>query len=506
MTSPSRLLMIDLSGSELSADERAFLSDVPLGGVCLFSRNVTDRVQLAEYTDELRAVAGDDFIVAVDQEGGSVVRALDLPYPPSAMALGAADDVSLTQQVAAATGRGLRSVGINLDFAPVADINNNPHNPVIGERAFGSDPEHVARHVAAFVEGLQREGVAATAKHFPGHGDVTQDSHLTLPTLDVTAERLERVELVPFRAAIDANVAALMSFHGLLPAFDADKPATLSRTIMHDLVRDRLGFRGVMVSDALNMRAIRDRYTMVDAAVLAVQAGVDMPVHIGSLAETRVTVEGLDRAVRDGRLDPARVTEARGRLEPLTQTYPITSTTPDTAWQHGDDIVLARAATQGAVTVGDLPNFPDHGRLTLVTIGETSTGGAGDVGPKTIATTVVTTLADALRERGYSVTIHHEQDADLLETAAASDATLLVSVARIRLDLTRTAFAHDLARTAPRFVHLALWNPYQVLDLPRPALVTFGFRPVSIRAAVDTLCGERSASGQLPFELANASL
>ncbi|MDZ7703562.1 MAG: beta-N-acetylhexosaminidase [Trueperaceae bacterium] len=515
MTDPRRLLMIDLSGPTLTPDERALLSGTPLGGVCLFSRNIRDRFQLGEYVLELRSLAGDDFIVAVDQEGGSVVRALDLPYPPSAMALGAADDTDLTRDVAAATGRGLRSVGINVDFAPVADVNHNPHNPVIGERAFGSDPAHVARHVAAFVEGVQREGVAATAKHFPGHGDVSQDSHLTLPTLNVTAERLERVELVPFRAAIDAGVAALMSFHGLLPALDPDRPATLSRAIMHDLVRDRLGFGGVMFSDALNMRAIRDQYTMAEAATLALQAGVDMPVHVGTLAETTATLAGLVRAEQEGRFDPAQLAAAGERLEHLTYTYPAHSPRPDTAWQESDDDLLGRAATRGTVLVGDLPTLPDGGHLTLVTLGETSTGGAGDVGPKTIASEVVGSLAAALRARGYRVDIvnirtadiQHENDrADHLAPFRHSDATLLVSVARIRLDPSRTAFVHDLARVAPCFIHLALWNPYQLIDLPKPALVTFGFRPASLRAAVTILCGDASPGGRLPFELANTSL
>src|SRR5690606_27403371 len=234
---------------------------------------------------ELRDLAGDGLIVSVDQEGGGVVRVLDLPYPPSAMALGAADDVALTRAVAAATGRGLSAVGIDVDLAPVADVNSNPANPVIADRAFGADPAHVARHVVAFVEGLQAEGVAATVKHFPGHGDTSVDSHLALPTLDLSLEELERRELPPFVAAFRAGVAAVMSAHIVLPRIDAEYPATLSSAVIEGLLRERLGFDGVVFSDALDMRAIADRWGGPESAVLALAAGVDMPALVAPLAE-----------------------------------------------------------------------------------------------------------------------------------------------------------------------------------------------------------------------------
>src|SRR5690606_5018961 len=164
-------VMIDLSDTRVTPAERDLLSEGRVAAVCLFGRNVVDRFQLSDYVAELRSLAGSDLIVAIDQEGGGVLRLRDVPFPPAAMSLGSADDELLTERVAAATGRGLRSVGVNLDFAPVADVNSNPDNPVIADRSFGSDPDLVSRHVTAFVRGLQGEGVAATLKHFPGHGD-----------------------------------------------------------------------------------------------------------------------------------------------------------------------------------------------------------------------------------------------------------------------------------------------------------------------------------------------
>ena len=186
--------MMDLAGPRLSPDERALLREYRVAGVCLFSRNVENVHQAAELCAELRALQGEDLLVAADQEGGGVLRALDVPHSPGTMLLGAADDPDLTRRAAAATARGLRAMGVNLNFAPVADVNNNPQNPVIGDRAFGSAPEHVARHVVAFVQGLQQEGVAATVKHFPGHGDTATDSHLALPSLAVSRERLEALD------------------------------------------------------------------------------------------------------------------------------------------------------------------------------------------------------------------------------------------------------------------------------------------------------------------------
>ena len=276
---PHRLLMLDLSGPTLSSDERAFFADYQVGGVCLFSRNSIDRHQAADLTAELRSLLGENLLIATDQEGGGVVRAGDVPFSPGTMLLGAANDPDLTRKVAAATARGLRAMGINVNFAPVADVNNNPLNPVIGDRSFGAEPEHVAEHVVAFVQGLQSENVAATVKHFPGHGDTATDSHLALPELDVSLERLHALELLPFKAAIQTGVAGVMSYHGVVQALDSENPATLSIRAITDLLRGELGFDGVTFTDALEMRAIQDRYSPAESVVRALAAGIDMPLY-----------------------------------------------------------------------------------------------------------------------------------------------------------------------------------------------------------------------------------
>lgn len=278
-----------------------------LGGVVLFSHNVESPEQVAALTAELPGL-----LVVIDEEGGDVTRLeheRGSSYPGN-FALGVVDDVALTEEVAAAIGADLAAVGVNLDFAPVADVNSNPRNPVIGIRSFGSELELVARHVAAFVRGLQDAGVAACAKHFPGHGDTELDSHHELPTVGGDLE----AALLPFRAAIDAGVRAIMSAHILVPELD-DVPATVSRRIMHGLLREELGFTGLVITDALDMKGVTATVG-IDAAVQALAAGADalcLGAGLGPEPVERVH-RAIVEAVSGGRLSEERLAEAAGRV------------------------------------------------------------------------------------------------------------------------------------------------------------------------------------------------
>jgi beta-N-acetylhexosaminidase len=286
-----------------------------LGGVCLFAWNVSSREQVAALTAELR---GDrpELVVSIDEEGGDVTRldAAEGSSYPGNHALGAVDDVELTERVAWTLGADLAAVGVNLDLAPVADVNVNPDNPVIGVRSFGSDPELVTRHVAAFVTGLQRAGVAACAKHFPGHGDTREDSHLELPTVERDDEAM-RAMLLPFRAAVDAGVRAVMTAHIRVSGLD-DKPGTISRPVITELLRGELGFDGVVITDALEMRAISGTVGAEEGAVRAIEAGADALCLGHDLRPDRVHAALVD-AVRAGLLSEERLREASGRVSQL---------------------------------------------------------------------------------------------------------------------------------------------------------------------------------------------
>ncbi|WP_433611197.1 glycoside hydrolase family 3 protein [Dactylosporangium sp. CA-139114] len=292
-----------------------------LGGVALFARNVVDRDQVAELTAALRAEKP-DVIVAIDEEAGDVTR-IDAytgsPWPGN-LALGAIDDPALTREVACHLGRDLAAAGITFDYAPDADVNNDPNNPVIGSRAFGAEPERVARHTAAWITGLQEAGVAACAKHFPGHGNTNVDSHLDVPLIKAGRADLEAVELIPFRAAIAAGVQAVMSAHLRVPSLDPDLPATLSRRIMTDLLRGELGFDGLIVTDGIEMRAISDRFGLANATVLALAAGADAICVGGEHADEETATmlrDAIIAAVRSGRLPEERLADAAARVARL---------------------------------------------------------------------------------------------------------------------------------------------------------------------------------------------
>ncbi|CRK57453.1 Beta-hexosaminidase [Alloactinosynnema sp. L-07] len=302
-----------------------------LGGVVLFGRNVVDDEQVARLTERLRGER-DDVVIGIDEEGGDVTR-LDagrgskLPGP---MALAAADDLGLTAEVGLAIGARLAACGITLNLAPCADLNLTADDPIIGVRAFGSDPAKAAEHVAATVRGMQRPGVAACVKHFPGHGAATADSHLTLPILPRTPAELFATELVPFRAAISAGVRAVMTGHLVIPAW-GPAPATLNRTAIR-VLREELGFTGTIVTDAIEMGAVAgtlgDAVGLREAAVRALAAGADA-LCIGGVASDADGFDALvDRimlAVRDGVIPEERLAEAAARTRALgTQPVGVT--------------------------------------------------------------------------------------------------------------------------------------------------------------------------------------
>ncbi|MEV7684908.1 glycoside hydrolase family 3 protein [Streptomyces bungoensis] len=294
-----------------------------LASVALFGRNVVSEEQVTALTAALRAER-DDLLVAIDEESGDVTR-LDVRTGssfPGNHALGAVDDPALTRGVARELGRRLAACGVNLDWAPSADVNANPDNPVIGVRSFGADPGLAARHTAAWVEGLQSTGVAACTKHFPGHGDTNVDSHLAVPRIDVDAETLYARELPPFRAAIAAGTRAVMSAHIVVPALDPDRPGTLSRRILTDLLRGELGYRGLVVTDGMEMRAVSATYGLEHGVVLAIAAGADAICVGGGLCDEGTVLslrDALVAAVRSGELPEERLADAAARVRELAR-------------------------------------------------------------------------------------------------------------------------------------------------------------------------------------------
>jgi beta-N-acetylhexosaminidase len=311
-----RLAIAGFSGSTVPAELRSLVAEFDLGGVIYFARNVVEPRQVAELSRECAALAGEwPFWISIDQEGGRVAR-LKRPFTewPPANTLGRSGDEALTARFARALARELQAVGINLDYAPVLDVHTNPANPVIGDRALSEKAEDVARLGRVIVRELQAAGVAACGKHFPGHGDTSVDSHESLPVVEHDRRRVDAVELVPFRAAIDAGVATIMTAHVLMPAFDKDRPASLSPAIVDGLLKRTLGYRGVVISDDLGMKAISATKGLGEATVDAIAAGCDVVLLCNNPIDEQVeALETVIRAVESKRLPESRLDDAFAR-------------------------------------------------------------------------------------------------------------------------------------------------------------------------------------------------
>lgn len=316
-----------------------------LGAICIFGPNIVSHAQLRRLTDSIRD-ANPHAVIAIDEEGGDVTRLYydrGAPFPGNAV-LGRLDDLDYTQQVGRRVGDELAGTGCTLSFAPDVDINSNPDNPVIGVRSFGVEPGPVSAHSAAWTRGLQAAGVAASAKHFPGHGDTALDSHLAMPVIDRSLQQLRERELLPFVAVIEAGTKTIMTSHILLPQIDPVQPATLSAPILQGLLRGELGFDGVIVSDALDMKGASEVHGIPAAAALALSAGCDL-LCIGT-KNTDAQMDEIEAAVvaaiESGELSAERVQDAARRVRELavsTQVAP--SAGPLAAAAKGEHIAVA---------------------------------------------------------------------------------------------------------------------------------------------------------------------
>jgi beta-N-acetylhexosaminidase len=320
-TAAARLVTVGFEGKAVT-EELASLLDRGVGGVVLFARNVGTPKELVELTSAIKRRARRPLLVSIDQEGGPVARLRrGFTRIPAMRVVGRAGDPELAGELGALIGRELRAVGIDLDYAPVLDVDTNAENPVIGERSFGADPALVATLGVALSRGLERAGVGACGKHFPGHGDTTTDSHHELPRLPHDLERLERVELVPFRAAIQARIPALMTAHVVFESLDRVLPATMNPAVIHGLLRERFGYDGVVVTDDLEMKAIAAHFSTEEVVTRGLLAGVDSFLCCRAAALAHTAIDEIVRAVNSSRVPEARLAQAFSRVSQLEQRF-----------------------------------------------------------------------------------------------------------------------------------------------------------------------------------------
>lgn len=499
-----QLFMLDFTGLEPSAEVERLIRD-GVGGIVLFDKNVAEPAQVATLTNALQRIAADaqqpPLLISMDQEGGPVVRLrAGATHFPSAMAFGAAGSEALVASAAGITARELRAVGVQMNLAPVLDVNTNPLNPVIGVRSFGEDPDRVGRLGTAAVRAMEVSGVAATVKHFPGHGDTVVDSHLGLPVVEHDLRRLDRVELAPYRPAIAAGCAGVMTAHIIFRALDQDRPATVSPAVL-GFLRERMGFRGVLVTDSMAMDAITGYAPPGEAAVQAVLAGADLVLACGAHDVQREALGAVRAAAARGRIPAGRIAEAAARIAALKQRFKLADRAivpvAEVARRVGvpSHRVVADRAAEAAVTL-----VRDPGGVLPLRAGQVEVVD-GAAGPGTAAR-----LAEALRAAG--------RDAACVPVEAAAQApgrgVRVVPVGHARRDTpeTRAAaarVAHAAAAAGPIAV-VATGAPYVLAAVPPQAacLAIYGDDPASLRAGARALAGLVAPPGVLPVSLPEA--
>lgn len=316
-----QMFLIGFKGTGVSPEVKEMINKYHVGGVIYFSRNILSLEQTAKLSIDLQKVAYNKnifipMLISVDQEGGVVTRLSGVTHFPGNMTIGASGSNHLAEEAGKAVGKELKAIGINMNLAPVLDVNNNQDNPVIGVRSFGEDPELVARLGVSYIKGLQGEGVIACGKHFPGHGDTSVDSHLNLPRVSHRWERLEKVELYPFKKAIETGIDSIMTAHIYYSAIESEEkiPATLSYKVLTDLLRDRLKYNGLIVTDCMEMNAIVNNFGTVEGVIKSIEAGVDLITISHSREKQKAAIKAVVNAVKKGRISEDRINMSVKRI------------------------------------------------------------------------------------------------------------------------------------------------------------------------------------------------
>ena len=504
---PDSLLMLSFIGMTLPDGVKEMLGSTDVSGVTLFRpNNYDDPSQLLALTEAIQATrpASEPLLIAIDQEGGQL-HAFGAPATmwPGNMALGAADDIDLTQRVGVAIGTELRAVGINVDYAPVADVASNPSNPATGVRAFGDDAAHVARHVGAMVRGIQSEGVAATMKHFPGKGSSAVDSHLAMPVIGHSLERLWDNELVPFVAAIDAGVKLTMTGHFALPAVTGsdDLPCTLSYASNTDLLRKQLGFDGPLISDALDMKALSQGPAQVVEVIAAVRSGVDLLLMTADPEQEKRITSSLALAVSRELISPKRLDEAANRVTELRRwlgDFDTPSLDTIGSAYHTD---LALEAARGSITL-----LKDEKSLLPLSVSSLDRILVIEAAPRRVTAADTSDLetpavAVALRECTDATV-----DAMIMSTVGSIpdaidsyDAVIMVTDAAT-LDSTQAASARAIVASHANVIAVARRTPYDISEYREVGtyLCCWSINRSSAVAVAEAITGLTPITGRLP--------
>jgi len=477
-------------------------------GIVLFRRNMASWRQVKKLIMDIQNYASSiglpNLLVALDHEGGPVFRMAGRLTPlPSAMALGASNDLSMVECIAKIAGEELKALGFNLNFAPVADLNTNPMNPVIGIRSFGDDPNRVASMVSRYVSAIQSTGVMATAKHFPGHGDTSVDSHLDLPVVDVDLNLLLSRELIPFKAAIEAGVSCIMTSHVCFPKVDPSSlPATFSKYILRDVLRGMLGFDGVIISDALEMKAISSNFDVDEVALYGLNAGLNIFLRSGDLNYIFDLKDSIMKHVKSGRVDSKVLYDSYNRIEACRnriKSYP--SDIELSIYKFRKNRMVSLDASLSSITIlnGDgfkpLQNFDSIAILIPKVLQRFLSNFNSEV--------VDMVVGEFGSYIGNMVISFYDEEVDLddlMDIVLNVDGVVFFTYNaifnRFQLDL------YGKIRDRVSVVVVA-GSPYdaELIDGDKPIILTYGLNPIVLSALVDVLCGVCKAHGTLPVKL-----
>lgn len=511
-----QLFMVGFSGTEAGENIKNLIENYHVGGIIYFRRNIESPEQTAELSRKLQKLAfrttpGLPLFISTDQEGGVVTRLQGGTHFPGNMTLGAGRSQGLAFKAGKATARELKYSGINMNLAPVLDVNNNPDNPVIGVRSFGGDPELVAEMGTAYIKGLQGEGVIAVGKHFPGHGDTDTDSHLSLPIINHDRERLEKVELYPFRKAVQEDIDSIMTAHVHFPAVE-DKtgtPATLSKKVINGLLRKDLEFQGVILTDCMEMKAISESPGTVEGAVKTLQAGSDQVLISHTYEKQIKAIEEVVKAVKEGKISEKsvdtsliRILKLKKKRMGLETDNQLEQDVPDREFSQN---VAKQIAEKGVTVARGRELFPvdniEDKDIGVITFESSSSSLVED------ENNYQQPLLNRLSERSNSViSISVDEDekiSDVKEKLSSCDIIIVCTFDAVT-NIKQVKIADKLVEDFPVII-LAVRNPYDLKLLEKVPifLTTYDYSPASLRAAADIITGKLEPSGKLPVEILN---
>jgi len=503
-----QMFLLPIEGPELTADTKKHLLKHKIGNFIYFARNLTDYKSIRKLSDSLQQTAmeasGIPAFISADQEGGMVTRAYSgATHYPSNMAITAADMGHAVETIGFMVALELKSLGINLNHAPVLDVNNNPDNPVIGIRSYSDKPEIVAKMATDYIRGLQKGGVLANAKHFPGHGDTHKDSHLALPSIEHDMDRLNQIELVPFKAAIADGVDSVMTAHIIFKAIDPQHPATLSPSVLTGLLREKLGFEGLILTDSMSMMAIQDHYGIEQGCIMAINAGVDILCLCAERAGQASCYEAVLAAANTGEIPIAKIDTAVERILKYKAIYAVDNAPPPEeiypAHESLSDEISAKSIT---LEKNNAALLPLKGNNIFAISPPPSTANIAD--DTIVKQELFCEKAAAVLGCGFAEISINPSEEEITEILKKATADVILYASYNAAQFTGQIDLFNALKTAGKKVVLvSLRVPYDILKMQEADayIAAYEYTNRSVNNTIKALTGEIPFAGRLPIQL-----